>query len=96
MAWVKTIRPDQSDAVREAMLVQRSLYPKVYGTPMDSGRVPQPVLDDSITLSHSLIPAALKHAFATFGVLLDPELPLSRREHEMIATTVSVLNKCFY
>ncbi len=78
------------------MLVQRSLYPKVYGTPMDSGRVPQPVLDDSITLSHSLIPAALKHAFATFGVLLDPELPLSRREHEMIATTVSVLNKCFY
>lgn len=96
MAWIRTVRPDESEAVRAAMMGQRSLYPVVYGQPMDAGRVPQPVLDDSITLSHSLIPKALEHAFATFGVLLDPALPLSRREHEMIATTVSVLNKCFY
>ena len=31
-----------------------------------------------------------------FGVLLAPELPLQRRQHEMIATLVSALNRCFY
>jgi hypothetical protein len=54
------------------------------------------VKNDSIVLSHSLIPQALHHAFATFGVLTDPALPLSRRQQEMIATTVSALNRCFY
>ena len=46
--------------------------------------------------SHSLIPEALYHAFATFGVLMLPELPLERRQHEMIATVVSVTNRCVY
>jgi hypothetical protein len=96
MAWIKTVRPDQSEAVRDAMAAQRALYPAVYGAPMDPDRVPQAVIDESIMMSHSLIPAALEHAFAAFGVLLNPNLPLSRREHEMIATTVSALNKCFY
>jgi len=49
-----------------------------------------------ITESHSLIPEALYHAFATFGVLMSPDLPLSRREHEMITTVVSVTNRCVY
>ena len=49
-----------------------------------------------IVASHSLIPAALEHAFATFGSLISPELPLTRRQHEMIATLVSVENRCFY
>jgi hypothetical protein len=53
-------------------------------------------MNDSIVLSHSLIPNAMKHFFAGFGALLDPALPLSRRQHEMIATTVSALNQCFY
>ena len=52
--------------------------------------------NDSIMMSHSLIPQAMYHAFATFGSLLDPALPLTRRQHEMIATTVSTLNRCFY
>ena len=38
----------------------------------------------------------LYHAFATFGSLLSPELPLSRRQHEMIATVVSANNRCRY
>jgi hypothetical protein len=46
--------------------------------------------------SHSLIPEALHHAFATFGTLLSPALPLSRRQHEMITTVVSVTNRCRY
>ena len=32
-----------------------------------------------IVASHSLIPDALYHAFATFGVLMSPDLPLTRR-----------------
>jgi hypothetical protein len=49
-----------------------------------------------IVESHSLIPQALYHAFATFGSLLSPDLPLQRRHHEMIATMVSVTNRCVY
>ncbi len=52
--------------------------------------------NDSIMMSHSPIPQAMYHAFATFGSLLDPALPLSRRQHEMIAMTFSILDRCFY
>jgi len=51
---------------------------------------------DSIVAAHSLIPEAMRHAMSAFGVLLSPDLPLTRRQHEMIATVVSVLNDCFY
>jgi len=27
---------------------------------------------------------------------MSPELPLSRRQHEMIATVVSITNRCVY
>lgn len=50
----------------------------------------------NIVSSHSLIPDALFHAFSTFGALMSPDLPLTRRQQEMITTTVSVTNKCFY
>ena len=46
--------------------------------------------------SHSLIPDVLFHAFATFGVLMSPVLPLSRRQQEKITTVVSVTNRCVY
>ncbi len=49
-----------------------------------------------IVASHTLIPQALYHAFATFGALMSPDLPLERRQHEMIATMVSLTNKCHY
>ena len=50
-----------------------------------------PFVDEAagIVASHSLIPEALHHAFATFGALMAPDLPLDRRQHEMIATVVS-------
>ena len=50
----------------------------------------------TIVGSHTLIPEALYHAFGTFGALMSPELPLSRRQHEMITTMVSVTNRCKY
>lgn len=49
-----------------------------------------------IVASHSLIPEALHHAFATIGVLMSPALPLSRRQREMITTVVSTINRCHY
>jgi len=48
-----------------------------------------------IVASHSLIPDALYHAFSTFGVLMSPDLPVTRRQHEMITTMVPVSNRCF-
>ncbi len=41
----------------------------------------------------------LRHAMEaqrTFGALMSPELPLTRRQHEMITTVVSVANRCHY
>ena len=94
MTWIKTISFDEADpALRRAIEMQRALYPVEYATPV------HPVGDgqtSGIVASHSLIPDALYHAFATFGVLMSPDLPLSRRQHEMITTMVSEANRCKY
>jgi len=98
MTWIKTLppTPDQQ-ALRQILEQQAALYPQEYHPDNRHQRqLPELVKQDSIVLSHSLIPQALHHAFATFGVLMDAALPLSRRQHEMIATTVSALNRCFY
>ena len=39
---------------------------------------------------------AMRHAISTHCALIRPDLPLSRRQHEMISTVVSALNRCFY
>jgi len=93
MTWIRTTPVNDSDAkLLKAMEDQKHLYPVEYATPVhpdDSG-------SSQIVASHSLIPEALYHAFSTFGVLMSPELPLNRRQHEMIATMVSVTNRCVY
>ena len=93
MAWIKTIRPEDGDeALRAAIAAQQALYPSEYARPD-----PLPVDDVSgVVASHSLIPEALHHAFGTFGALMSPDLPLQRRQHEMIATMVSLTNRCRY
>jgi hypothetical protein len=93
MAWIKTVPMSEADEeVRRAMESQRALYPVEYATPVH----PAEGGGAQIVESHSLIPKALYHAFATFGVLMSPELPLTRREHEIITTMVSVTNGCVY
>ncbi len=94
MTWIKTVPFEEADErLRRAMEAQRELYPVEYATPVH----PTPDGESSgIVASHSLIPDALYHAFATFGVLMSEELPLTRRQHEMIAATVSAVNWCFY
>jgi len=91
MAWIKTIPFTAADAaLRKAIEGQNELYPAEYARdPGDDG-------SSSIVATHTLIPDALYHAFATFGALMSPDLPLSRRQHEMITTRVSALNRCQY
>ncbi|HEY4424081.1 MAG TPA: hypothetical protein VGN10_07735 [Pyrinomonadaceae bacterium] len=93
MTWIKTVTVDESDEVRKVVEAQRELYPIEYATPVH----PTPDGETAgIVASHSLIPNALFHAFATFGSLMSPDLPLDRRQHEMITTVVSVTNRCHY
>ena len=93
MAWIRTIpMEDAGDELNDLMAKQRGLYPKEYAEPVHE-------LDEGlpgIVASHTLIPQALYHAFSTFGALMSPDLPLKRRQHEMIATMVSLTNKCHY
>ena len=93
MTWIRTIPMAEADEkLRSAMESQKALFPKEYATPVH----PTEGGGAQIVASHSLIPDVLYHAFATFGVLMSPELPLSRRQHEMITTMVSVTNRCVY
>jgi hypothetical protein len=94
MTWIRTVPFSEADEnLRKAMEGQMALYPIEYATPVHETAEGGPA---PIVASHSLIPQALYHAFSTFGVLLSPALPLSRRQHEMITTMVSVTNRCVY
>jgi hypothetical protein len=91
MTWIRIVPFGDDPKLAHIRKMQQELYPTEYG----DGSIPSPG-GESIVASHSLIPDALHHAFATYGVLLSPDLPLSRRQHEMIATVVSAVNRCFY
>ena len=93
MTWIKTVTVDESEEVRKAVESQRELYPIEYATPVHATPDGETA---GIVASHSLIPTALFHAFSTFGALMSPDLPLDRRQHEMITTVVSVTNRCHY
>ena len=93
MTWIRTVAlSEANEALLRALDAQRELYPTEYATPV----FPTQDGPAAIVMSHSLIPQALHHAFSTFGALMSPALPLSRRQHEMITTVVSVTNRCFY
>jgi hypothetical protein len=93
MTWIKTIRMEDDERVRDAIMGERKLYPVEYATPVS---IVNFGVENSIVGSHSLLPDVLYHAFSTYGALLSPDLPLRRDQHEMIATMVSVTNRCFY
>ena len=90
MTWIRTIPMEQADErLQQLMESQRAMYPKEYASPVSPG-------GDSIVASHTLMPETLYHIFGAFGAMMAPDLPLSRAQHEMIATMVSVVNRCFY
>jgi uncharacterized peroxidase-related enzyme len=93
MTWIRTIPlPEADDELRQAFEAQAMFFPSEYSDP----EFPSPDEGVGIVATHTLIPGALRHAFSTFGVLISPDLPLSRKQHEMIATRVSGLNRCRY
>jgi len=92
MTWIKTVPPEEADEqLRRAVEETRALYPAEYAR----ARV-ESSEDEGIMFSHSLIPEALRHSFSAFAAMMTPDLPLSRAQHEMIATVVSVTNRCHY
>jgi hypothetical protein len=96
MTWITTVPPAQADAeLKSCYEAVYALYPQEYRAEVSAVSRPDGSAD-SIVAAHSLIPQALRHALAAYGVLLSPELPLQRRHHEMIATVVSAVNRCFY
>lgn len=98
MTWIRLRQPGPDDPeLTQALEDARRGYPPEYGPGRaDEKRLPEPVMNDSIVMSHSLLPQVLRHIFGALAALMDPALPLSRRQHEMIAATVSALNRCFY
>ncbi len=93
MTWIKTISMEEDSRVKKAMEAQRAIYPKEYATPVPSvERGPEA----GVMASHTLLPDVLYHSFGAFGAMMAPDLPLKRHQHEMIATMVSVTNRCHY
>lgn len=96
MTWIKIIPADQADpALRQVYESIMALYPGEYKDPVPSLVRPDGTRD-SITAAHSLFPEAMRHMMSGLAVLLQPGLPLDRRQQEMIATVVSARNSCFY
>jgi hypothetical protein len=93
MTWIKTVSMLDDERVKTVMEAQRRLYPPEYATPV-------PAVDHGaeagVVASHTLLPDVLFHAFSAFGAMMAPELPLQRRQHEMIAAMVSITNRCHY
>jgi hypothetical protein len=99
MTWIRTVPPAVADErLRQALTAVQALYPPEYAEPVPAAEAAEAAGDGAagIIASHGLIPDALYHAFATYAALMAPDLPLSRRQHELIATTVSLANRCHY
>jgi len=97
MTWVRIGDPSVDPELAESLRRGVTGYPVEY-RPESQARLsfPEDVRRDSIVMAHSLIPKALEHFMAGYGALLQPSLPLSRRQQELIAAGVSALNRCFY
>ena len=94
MTWITTVPFSQADErLQSAILEQRASYPPEYASAVP-GLIE--TSDDGIVAAHSLMPEALKHAFATFAACMAPDLPLTRRQHEIIAMVVSAANRTRY
>jgi hypothetical protein len=96
MTWIKTVPYEEADeGLRRMYEAVRALYPQEYADPV-AAVTRADGASDSVTAAHSLIPEAMRHMMSGLGVLLQPNLPLTRRQQEMIAAVVSVKNQCFY
>jgi hypothetical protein len=96
MPWIKTTPAEEADPeLRKVYEAIYSLYPAAYADPVAS-LVRADGGSDSVTAAHSLVPEAMRHMMSGLAMMMQPHLPLTRRQHEMIASVVSVQNQCFY
>jgi hypothetical protein len=96
MTWIRTKPPAEADpGLQAAYQGVYGLYPPEYAVDVPAVQNPDGSTD-SVVAAHSLIPEAMRHMMSGYAVLLGSDLPLARRQHEMIATLVSTLNRCFY
>jgi hypothetical protein len=97
VTWIKIVPYEKADAeLKRTYEAVRALYPPEYGGEPVPSLVRPDGTSDSIVAAHSIIPEAMRHMMSGLGALLQPSLPLTRRQHEMIAAVVSVDNSCFY
>ena len=96
MTWIER-RPPSDPEVAAALKAAMAGYPPDYApTRRQERKLPPVVMQDSIVLAHSLMPEALRGMFGGYGAMLHETLPLTRRQQEMIAVTVSAINACYY
>jgi hypothetical protein len=96
MPWIKTTPAEDADPeLKKVYEAIYSLYPREYADPVPALMRPDGT-SDGVTAAHSLIPEAMRHMMSGLAVMMQPHLPLTRRQQEMIASVVSVQNQCFY
>src|SRR5437588_12534943 len=97
MTWIKTIEAgDAGPELRRIYDAIYSLYPPEYGGPPLASLLRPDGKSGSIVAAHSLIPEAMRHMMSGLAVTLPPGLPLTRRQHELIATVASARHRRFY
>jgi len=96
MTWIRTTPLAQADGQLRAIYEKlHGLYPPEYMAEVPAVTRPDGTAD-SIIAAHSLLPEVMEPIFTAFARLLSPELPLTRRQQEMITTLTSSLNRCAY
>jgi hypothetical protein len=90
--WIKTDPAVMATVGAEL----RKTYPREYASTPEQRHVPDAVARESILMSHTLLPGVMLPIFAAHSAMMSPDLPLTRAQHEMIATVVSATNDCFY
>jgi hypothetical protein len=96
MTWIRIIPPQEADQeLRRIYETLRGLYPSEYHIENEALKRPDGS-SDSIVAAHSLLPDAMLHVMSAHAALIQPAMPLTRRQQEMISTVVSALNSCFY
>ena len=83
MSWIETI--DEDDAREELADIYAAYLKK-------NGQEKMP----SILKVHSLSPKSLEHHIDYYRLLSYGKSPLRRYQREMIATRVSLINRCHY
>jgi hypothetical protein len=93
MAWIKTIGLDDPNLTPELAATYQALWGAM---PPEYRPQPAPADVAEIVKTHSLDPVALERFMGGAAHLIGGPSPLTRREREMINTTVSTVNRCFY